>query len=325
MSPGCSASTWISPAMLLGANPAVMRAWSGVRVRHRHPVRRTDAEQLVDRARCQQLAVADDGGRRADLLHLGQDVRAQQHGHAGRPEVADRLPDLADARGVETVRRLVEDEQVRLLEQGRGDREPLLHAERVGLVAVLLAPAELDRLDRLVDSRRRGTDGAREKQQVATTAEVGRELRGLDDRADPADHLRQVPRHRLAEQPHRAARRAGQAEEHPDRRGLAGTVGPEEAVDAAGRHRQVQALYGDPQLAAQATELLAQAGRLDDEVAHPNVPCLLICPAPPGDQTIRPRKRLPGRRDTPGPALKGQRLGASRGICGVRPGSGRAS
>src|SRR3546814_3544201 len=49
-------------------------------------VRRTRSEQVVDPARGEQPAVADDRGRVADLLDLGQDVRAEQHGHAGLAE-----------------------------------------------------------------------------------------------------------------------------------------------------------------------------------------------------------------------------------------------
>ena len=52
------------------------------------------------------------------------------------PSVADGLADLADAGRVEAVGRLVEDQQLGVLEQGGRDRQPLLHAERVGLVAV---------------------------------------------------------------------------------------------------------------------------------------------------------------------------------------------
>jgi hypothetical protein len=247
----------------------------GGRVGDQHAVRRTGAEQLVDGARGEQLAVADDGGRGADLLDLGQDVRAQQHGHAGLAQVTDGLADLADARGIEAVGRLVEDQQVGSLEQRRGDREPLLHAEGVALVAVLLAAGQLHGLDRRVDDGVRGADRSGEQLEVAAATEVRRELRRLDDRTHAADHLRQSLRHRLAEEPHGAPRRPRQAEQHPDRRGLAGAVGPEESVHAAAcGDSQVEALHRDPQLAAQATELLAQAGRLDDEVAHPKCPTL---------------------------------------------------
>ncbi len=99
-------------------------------------------------------AVADDRDRVADLLDLGQDVRAQQHGDPGLGEPRISVADVADAGRVEPVGRLVEDQQVGLLEQRRRDREPLLHAQRVGAVAVTVAPGEADRLDRGVDPAR---------------------------------------------------------------------------------------------------------------------------------------------------------------------------
>ena len=61
----------------------------------------------------EQPAVADDRDRVADLLHLGQDVRAQQHGDAALAELADHRADVADAGRVEPVGGLVEDQQVR--------------------------------------------------------------------------------------------------------------------------------------------------------------------------------------------------------------------
>ena len=70
------------------------------------------ADQVVDPAVCEQPAVADDRHGVADLLDLGQDVRAQQDRHARVAERADHVADVADAGGVETVGRLVEDQQV---------------------------------------------------------------------------------------------------------------------------------------------------------------------------------------------------------------------
>ena len=81
------------------------------RVAHAESVGRA-AEEVLDRPGHQHPAVADDGRARAHLLHLGQDVRAQQHRHPGLAEVADQLADLADAGRVEAVGRLVEDQQL---------------------------------------------------------------------------------------------------------------------------------------------------------------------------------------------------------------------
>ena len=225
-------------------------------------LRRTGPEQLRDAARRQRPAVAEDRGRRADLLHLGQDVRAEQDRHAGVAQAADHLAHLADAGGVEPVGRLVEDQQRGVLEQRGGDGEPLLHAERVGLVALPVAAGEPDRLDRLVDPRVRDADRPGEQPQVLPAGEVGGELGRLHDRADPAHHLGQGVGHRAAEQRHLAPGGRGQAEQHPDRGGLAGAVGAEEPVHLARAHREVQVGDRHPRAAlARRTPCAARGSR----------------------------------------------------------------
>ena len=121
------------------------------------------------------------------------------------------VADLADAGRVEPVGRLVEDQQLGLLQQRRGDREPLLHAERVALVAV----------------RRRGRSGptvssARSTRVAAAPMVRASRVRfwrpvksganfGLPRRRRrPGPSPRgSRPGRRLAEQPHRARRRRG--------------------------------------------------------------------------------------------------------------------
>lgn len=131
---------------------------------------------------------------------------------------------------VEAVGGLVQDEQVRALEQCGGDGQALLHAQRVGLEPIAVAAREADGLDGLVDTRGGDADDPGQQHQVAPSGQVGRELRGLHHGTDAVDHLRQPARHGLAEQAHLPAGRARQIEQHPDRRGLARPVGAEEAV-----------------------------------------------------------------------------------------------
>jgi hypothetical protein len=76
-------------------------------------------------------------------------------------------------------------------------------------------------------------------------AEGREELGRLDDRADSAHDVGQVPRHDLVEHRHGAGVGSDQAEEHPDRGRLAGSVGAQEAVHSPDRHVEVEALYGD--------------------------------------------------------------------------------
>ena len=82
------------------------------------------------------------------------------------------------------------------------------------------------------------------------------ERRALDQRAHPGQHPLRVLRDPAAEQGAAARRRPDQPEQHPDGGRLAGAVGPEEPVDRADRHREIDVVDGD--LAA--AEPLGQAG-----------------------------------------------------------------
>ena len=68
-----------------------------------------------------QQPVAQPGG----LLHV---VRGQQQGHPLRLEALERSPDRQPGLRVEPGGRLVEDDQVGLVDQRPGDQQPALHA-----------------------------------------------------------------------------------------------------------------------------------------------------------------------------------------------------
>ncbi len=91
---------------------------------------------------------------------------------------------------------------------------------------------------------RRVPVGGVEAAQVRLAREVGRERRPLDERADAGQHRVDVPRHVGAEHARVARARRDEAEQHPDRGGLARAVRPEEPEHGAARHRQVEAVDG---------------------------------------------------------------------------------
>ena len=105
------------------------------------------AVELLD----QPTAVDDpDPGR--ESIDLGQDVARHEDGHAALPgEVTDQLADLDDPGRVEAVRRLVEHEQLGLVEQRPREREPLQVAERERARASVGVLLEREPLDHPVD------------------------------------------------------------------------------------------------------------------------------------------------------------------------------
>ena len=77
------------------------------------------AEHVVELAAGDDPAVVDDRDAVADLLDLAQQVRVQEHRGAAVGGGADDAPDVDPADRVERGRRLVEDDERRLAEEGR--------------------------------------------------------------------------------------------------------------------------------------------------------------------------------------------------------------
>ena len=148
------------------------------------------------------------------------------------------------------------------------DVQPLAHAARVALDALLLASGEADELEHLVDPLALPAAGhAVELGEVAQVV-VGREplvepAVAAEDVADPLAHLVRVPNDVEPEHPRLTARRQEQRDQHLDRRRLAGPVRPEQPEELA-----LADLERDP------------AHRLDLERAPPDDPGVRLVGAP---------------------------------------------
>ena len=84
-------------------------------------------DHLVDRAGGQHLAVGDvaDAVAALGLVHV---VGGDQHGQPAAGEAMDLVPELAPRLRVDAGRRLVEQQQLRLVHDAGGERQPLLPA-----------------------------------------------------------------------------------------------------------------------------------------------------------------------------------------------------
>ena len=169
-----------------------------------------------------------------------------------RPPLAERADErahLGHAGRVEPVGRLVEDQQLRVLEQRGGDAEPLLHAQRVrsrsGRRRASVSPTSSStRLD--ASPGHAGVAG--EHAQVVAAGEVRVEGRA----PRPSRRCRASPSGAPGGAPSTAASPdvgRTRPEQHPQRRRLAGAVGAEEAVDLAAAHAQVEVVDGDDRVA----------------------------------------------------------------------------
>jgi len=112
------------------------------------------------------LPRADDDQLIGHQRHLAHQVRGHEDRAALVREVAQEVADPADALGIESVHRLVEDQRLGVAEQCRRDAEPLTHAEREAADALpghLLQPHQIDHL---VDAAGRDAVRLGEREQV---------------------------------------------------------------------------------------------------------------------------------------------------------------
>ena len=204
--------------------------------------------ELGERALGDQTAA----GQHADALGhaLGdlEDVGGHDDGAAGADARLEHVLDLPRGAGVEAGQRLVEDDQARVVDQRAGQRHLLAHAAREALAALVGVRSEAQPVDQL--------GGGRGGLGPIDAPQAGDEFEILERRQLVVDHrLVGEPRHQPlggdrigqrvdAVDRDRAGVRLQQPDHHAERGGLAGAVGPEERIELAGAHRQVETIDG---------------------------------------------------------------------------------
>ena len=204
------------------------------------------AAKLLERADRQHPAVIDDADPVGQLFGDRQQVGRHQHRAAGPRLRDEQVLDDPGASRVEPDQRLVDDQDLGVVHQGRGEDDALLHPLRVVLAELVDVVAHLERLDQLVDSLRRPPrleavhlDDEPEELapgqlvvEIRLVGDVAQKLPGLlARRVEPAD-------------PDGARGRGEQPADHLDRGRLARAVGPEEREELAGPDLQVEPVDG---------------------------------------------------------------------------------
>ena len=113
------------------------------------------ARQVGERRLHHEAPASDDHDVVDGLRDLGQQVARHDHRPAAVGERTEEAAQPVHALGVEAVGGLVEDQHLRVAEQGARQAEPLAHAEREALDAPVADVAEPDQLQHLVDARLR--------------------------------------------------------------------------------------------------------------------------------------------------------------------------
>jgi hypothetical protein len=131
---------------------------------------------------------------------------------------------------------------LRVAEQGRGDAEPLPHAEGEPADPAARHPVQVHLAEDLVHPAVRDALGGGQDPQVVARPAARVEAGRLEQRPDPAARMGQPAVGHAADQ--RLARgRAAQPEGHPQRGRLARPVGPEKAGDGPGRRGEGHVPY----------------------------------------------------------------------------------
>ena len=216
-----------------------------------HLLHEVDAQQLLGEVLPHELAVAEHREAVADLVHLVEEVRDEEDRDALLLQRADDAEELGDLVGVEARGRLVEDEHLRLHVDRAGDRDELLHRERVVAeqrvrIDVEVEPREelrraaahrapVDRTEAMRLPPEHDVLGDRQVREEVDLLVHRRDARGLRLR-------RPAERDHVAREGDRAGVDAVDTGERLDEGGLAGAVLAHERVHLAGEHPEVDAV-----------------------------------------------------------------------------------
>ena len=93
----------------------------------------------------------DDRDARAQLLELGKDVAADDDRLAQRAQLPEELAELDPGARVQPGSRLVEEQDLRIVDERVGEAEPLLHAAREALDVGVPLVAQVDEIEQVAD------------------------------------------------------------------------------------------------------------------------------------------------------------------------------
>ena len=186
-------------------------------------------------------------------LYFVQIVRRNQNRPPFAAQTQDQVANIAGALRVEPGRRLVEQHDLRLVQQRARQRDPLLQSLRELRGAIVLPIGDIEEIERFIDGARRVRDAmqpridekVRSDRQTVPQARRFREETNVTAKACSC-----VPRHRFAVDADAAAGRVDQPGEHAQRGGLAGAVGTEQREDFARRQLKRNIVYGHARIEA---------------------------------------------------------------------------
>ena len=185
-----------------------------------------------------------------ELVGLLEVLRREEHGRARVGERADDVPQLAPAAGVESRRRLVEEEDLGRDDEAEREVEAAAHAAGVGADALGRGIRQPEALEQLRGARLRGASATRPDSRPSITR-FSTPVRTSSTAADwPVRLIRCLTssgsRSDVDAGDGGGARvGAGERREHVDGRRLAGAVGSEQGEDLAAEDLEVETVEDD--------------------------------------------------------------------------------
>jgi hypothetical protein len=214
-------------------------AWRSVTDANAPPVAHPERRR---RSFCHNLARGDHDDPIGEVLRLVHVMRRQQNGLAKPGQASDHLPRLAPGGRVKARRRLVEEQQVGIADQGdRHLQPPLLTAGKTHDPLVPLL-AEADDLDHLVDGPATRVKARVHRHRLAN-GQIRLDAGRLEDNPDPRPQARALRCGIAAEDLHLARVTRAVALEDLDRRRLPGTVRTQQREDLADRDLEIDAAH----------------------------------------------------------------------------------
>ena len=125
--------------------------------------------QVVDGGLLDESSVVDDDDVVGEQCDLRQHMAGDQHRAPAGGEGLQKGAQPADARRVEPVRRLAQDQQVRVTEERGGQAEPLPHPQGEPADLAVRVGGQLNDVENLVDPVRRDAGGGGEHPQVVAS------------------------------------------------------------------------------------------------------------------------------------------------------------
>ena len=263
--------------------------------------------EVSQRALDAEKAVLDHRDALAQRLNLAQLVAGEEHRHPIVRQLPDQLADLVNAGRVKPVERFVQDQQAGPAEQCLGERQSLPHPVRIFCDRVVGAVREIDPFEQRGHLGFRGP-AARPGQlsQVLATGQKRVERGRFEHRPVVPGGADVVPPGVGAGDQRTPGVGPDQAQQDPDRGGLARPVRPEKADRLPGSDTEIEVLDGDPIAVSPGQVLDGQDGLCHASLLQPIIPTLAQRRVPPNHSrsdtthlpaadSLREGSRMPGR------------------------------